>query len=165
MEPPRPRRSPPGLSPLATWNHLRPDFVESEAQQRAAFLASVAGASMYAVHVTNAQTLDVLTRQRDRYPHILLETCPHYLTHDIDSELGPIAKVNPPLRTAADREALWRAIGDGRINVIGSDHVPRHGRPSRTTSGRRAPASRGWRPCSRCCSPRGITGAAFPCTG
>jgi dihydropyrimidinase len=117
---------PDGLSPLATWNHTRPDFVESEAQQRAAFLASVAGASMYAVHVTNAQTLDVLTRQRDRYPHIFLETCPHYLTHDVDSELGPIAKVNPPLRTAADREALWQAIGDGRINVIGSDHVPRH---------------------------------------
>ncbi len=117
---------PHGLSPLATWNHIRPDFVESEAQQRAAFLASVAGASMYAVHVTNAQTLDVLTRQRDRYPNIFLETCPHYLTHDIDSELGSIGKVNPPLRTAADREALWQAIGDGRINVIGSDHVPRH---------------------------------------
>ena len=117
---------PEGLSPLAVWNHTRPDFVESEAQQRAAFLASVARASMYAVHVTNAQTLDVLTRQRDRYPHIFLETCPHYLTHDIESELGPVAKVNPPLRTAADRDALWRAIADGEINVIGSDHVPRH---------------------------------------
>jgi dihydropyrimidinase len=108
------------------WNHVRPDFVESEAQQRAAFLASVAGASMYAVHVTNAQTLDVLSRQRERYPGIYLETCPHYLTHDITSELGAIAKVNPPLRTEADREALWRAVADGRINVIGSDHVPRH---------------------------------------
>jgi dihydropyrimidinase len=117
---------PDGLSPLATWNHIRPDFVESEAQQRAAFLASVAEASMYAVHVTNAQTLDVLIRQRDRYPSIFLETCPHYLTHDIESELGAIAKVNPPLRTAADREALWQAIADGEIDVIGSDHVPRH---------------------------------------
>ncbi|HZE06555.1 MAG TPA: amidohydrolase family protein, partial [Solirubrobacteraceae bacterium] len=117
---------PTGLSALGIWNHTRPDFAESEAQQRAGFLASVAGASMYAVHVTNAQTLDVLTRQRDRYPNIFLETCPHYLTHDVDSELGPLAKVNPPLRTAADREALWRAIGDGRINVVGSDHVPRH---------------------------------------
>lgn len=122
----RARPIPDGLSALATWNHTRPDFVESEAQQRAAFLASVAGASMYAVHVTNAQTLDVLTRQRERYPNVFLETCPHYLTHDIDSELGAVAKVNPPLRTAADREALWQAIGDGRINVIGSDHVPRH---------------------------------------
>ena len=117
---------PEGLSALGIWNHTRPDFVESEAQQRAAFLASVAGASMYAVHVTNAQTLDVLTRQRDRYPHIFLETCPHYLTHDVDSELGPVAKVNPPLRTAADREALWQGIARGDINVIGSDHVPRH---------------------------------------
>jgi len=117
---------PDGLSPLGVWNHTRPDFVETEAQLRAAFLASVAGASMYAVHVTNAQTVDVLSGQRDRHPNIFLETCPHYLTHDIDSELGPIAKVNPPLRTLADREALWRAIAEGRINVIGSDHVPRH---------------------------------------
>lgn len=117
---------PDGLSPLGIWNHTRPDFVESEAQQRAAFLASVAGASMYAVHVTNAQTLDVLLRQRARYPNVFLETCPHYLTHDIDSELGPVAKVNPPLRTAADREALWQGISRGDINVIGSDHVPRH---------------------------------------
>ena len=117
---------PEGLSPLAVWNHIRPDFVESDAQQRAAFLASVTGASLYAVHVTNAQTLDVLTRQRERYPNIFLETCPHYLTHDIESELGPIAKVNPPLRTPGDREALWQAVADGRINVIGSDHVPRH---------------------------------------
>jgi dihydropyrimidinase len=122
----RAQTPPEGLSPLALWNHVRPDFVESEAQQRAAFLASVAGASMYAVHVTNAQTLDVLSRQRERYPGIYLETCPHYLTHDITSELGAIAKVNPPLRTEADREALWRAVADGRINVIGSDHVPRH---------------------------------------
>ncbi|HEX3689742.1 MAG TPA: amidohydrolase family protein, partial [Solirubrobacteraceae bacterium] len=122
----RAQPAPDDLSPLGIWNHTRPDFAESEAQQRAAFLASVTGASMYAVHVTNAQTLDVLTRQRDRYPNIFLETCPHYLTHDIDSELGPVAKVNPPLRTAADREALWGAIARGDINVIGSDHVPRH---------------------------------------
>jgi dihydropyrimidinase len=117
---------PEGLSPLELWNHVRPDFVEAEAQQRAAFLASVAGASMYAVHVTNEQALDVLERQRERYPHVFLETCPHYLTHDVASELGPVAKVNPPLRTEADRQALWRAVADGRIDVIGSDHVPRH---------------------------------------
>jgi len=117
---------PKGLSPLGVWNHVRPAFVEAEAQQRAAFFASVAGASMYAVHVTNVETLDVLCHQRRRYPHVFLETCPHYLTHDVDSELGALAKVNPPLRTAADREALWQGIADGRIDVIGSDHVPRH---------------------------------------
>jgi dihydropyrimidinase len=57
---------------------------------------------------------------------VFLETCPHYLTHDVASELGPVAKVNPPLRTEADREELWRAVADGRIDVVGSDHVPRH---------------------------------------
>lgn len=111
---------------LADWNRTRPPFVEAEAERRAAYLASVAGASVYAVHVTSAAALEALSAQRRDYPNIFVETCPHYLTLDIDSDLGPRAKVNPPLRTRADREALWAAVADGRVDVIGSDHVPRH---------------------------------------
>jgi dihydropyrimidinase len=117
---------PEGLSPLATWNHLRPAYAEAEAAQRAAYLARVADASMYAVHVTNAESLELLEAQRAAYPSLFLETCPHYLTHDVESDLGTLGKVNPPLRTAYDRETLWRAVADGVIDVIGSDHVPRH---------------------------------------
>ena len=155
---------PEGLSPLGIWNHTRPDFVESEAQQRAAFLASVAGASMYAVHVTNAQTLDVLhpparplsatsswRRVRTTSPMTSTPSC------------GPMAKVNPPLRTAADREALWQAIARGRhqCHRLRPRPAPPLGQGA-TTSGRRAPASPGWRPCCPSCCPRAITGAASP---
>lgn len=111
---------------LADWNRTRPPFVEAEAEQRVAYLASVVGASVYAVHVTSAEALQALETQRRRYPNIFIETCPHYLTLDMDSDLGSRGKVNPPLRTAADREALWAAVADGRVDVIGSDHVPRH---------------------------------------
>lgn len=116
---------PEGLSDLATWNHLRPPLVEAEAQQRAAYLARHAGASVYAVHVTNADALDALRRQRERYESIYLETCPHYLTHDVSSAVGVRGKVNPPLRQPEDREVLWQALSDGVIDVVGSDHVPR----------------------------------------
>jgi dihydroorotase-like cyclic amidohydrolase len=49
----------------------------------------------------------------------------HYLTHDITSDIGSIGKVNPPLRTPADREALWAAISRGDIDTIATDHIHR----------------------------------------
>jgi dihydropyrimidinase len=56
---------------------------------------------------------------------VLLETCPHYLTHTLDDDLGTIGKANPPLRTREDVDALWEGLADGTIEVVGSDHVPR----------------------------------------
>ncbi len=115
-----------GQPPLQAWNAVRPPLVEAEAEQRAAYLAGATGASMYAVHVSSQAALQVLVDARRRHPPVFLETCPHYLTHDADSPLGLRGKVNPPLRQAADREALWAALAEGVIDVVGSDHVPRH---------------------------------------
>ncbi|MFQ8889920.1 MAG: hypothetical protein ACLR7Z_17800 [Bilophila wadsworthia] len=56
-------------------------------------------------------------------PTLFAETCPHYLTLD-DSQLalrGNLAKMSPPLRKEADREALWEAIRNGEIQVVASD--------------------------------------------
>ncbi|MEV0071261.1 amidohydrolase family protein [Amycolatopsis sp. NPDC050768] len=111
---------------LDAWHAVRPPYVEAEAEGRVAYLASVVGASSYAVHVTSREALSALERQRAEYPDVFVETCPHYLTLGIDSGLGSRGKVNPPLRTRDDREALWEAVADGRVDVIGSDHVPRH---------------------------------------
>ncbi|MGH3098792.1 MAG: dihydroorotase [Streptosporangiales bacterium] len=111
---------------LDAWNRVRPDFVEAEAEQRVAYLASVLGASVYAVHVTSAESVGALARQRAHYPNVFVETCPHYLTLDTGSPIGSRGKVNPPLRSPADREALWAAIADRTVDVVGSDHVPRH---------------------------------------
>ncbi|HEX5401074.1 MAG TPA: amidohydrolase family protein [Pseudonocardiaceae bacterium] len=113
-------------APLRQWYDTRPPFVEAEAEQRVAYLARTVGASMYAVHVTCAEALTVLLRERERYQNIFVETCPHYLTHDVSSPVGMLGKVNPPLREHADREALWAALASGQVDVIGSDHVPRH---------------------------------------
>jgi dihydropyrimidinase len=111
---------------LEAWNRGRPAYVEAEAEQRVAYLAGIVGASLYAVHVTSAEALDVLRRQRERHRDIFIETCPHYLTLDTGSSMGSRAKVNPPLRSAVDRLALWAGLGDGSVDVVGSDHVPRH---------------------------------------
>jgi dihydropyrimidinase len=54
-----------------------------------------------------------------------VETCPHYLTHDIGWSGGDIGKINPPLREAADREALWQGLIDGSVDTVATDHVHR----------------------------------------
>lgn len=111
---------------LPGWNAIRPPYVEAEAEGRVGYLASVTGASAYAVHVTSPESLAAIERQKSHYGNLFVETCPHYLTLNEESPIGSRGKVNPPLRTAADNEALWDAIAAGRIDVLGSDHVPRH---------------------------------------
>jgi dihydropyrimidinase len=64
-------------------------------------------------------------RYRARYPRLHIETCPQYLTHTMDADDGSIAKANPPLRAPDDVAALWRALADGTIEVVGADHVAR----------------------------------------
>lgn len=115
-----------GKNPLDSWNLARPDYVEADALNKLAFLGRVTGASIYSVHTSNALALDVLRQGRTANENLFIETCPHYLTLDVDSDCGTYGKVNPPLRTAADREALWEAIADGTVDTLGSDHVPRH---------------------------------------
>ena len=112
--------------PLAAWNASRPPFVEAEAQQRVAYLASVTGASVYAVHTSSRAALDAMRMQQQSYPNLFVETCPHYLTLSIDSTCGTYGKVNPPLRHPADVEALWAGFADGSVDTIGSDHNARH---------------------------------------
>ena len=111
--------------PLEIWYECAPPFVEAEALQRVAYLAKVTGVPFYAVHVSASEPLNALTMLRERGTRIYIETCPHYLTHGIDSNVGVLGKVNPPLRTSTDREVLWEAIKAGTIDTVGSDHVPR----------------------------------------
>ena len=116
---------PHGTGGLALWNASRPDFVEAEAVQRAIYLARVAGCSIYIVHTSSQAALEAALMQRKAGSAVTIETCPHYLTHTEDWSGGVVGKINPPLRTRADCDALWQAIADGHIDTIGTDHVHR----------------------------------------
>ena len=116
---------PDGRGGLATWNATRPPFVEADAVQRAACVAHEVGAPLYIVHTSSAAALDAALRHRAAGARVFVETCPHYLTHDITWAGGDMGKINPPLRTAEDREALWRAVLSGAVDTIGTDHVHR----------------------------------------
>ena len=116
---------PKGEGGLASWNATRPPFVEADAVQRAGLFARHTGSPLYIVHTSSAAALDA-ARDRARVgTRIYIETCPHYLTHDIGWTGREVGKINPPLREASDREALWQGIASGLIDTVATDHVHR----------------------------------------
>ena len=116
-----------GAVDLAAWNASRPAFVEAEALHRAAVLGFETGCPLYFVHLSSAGAVDALRTVRVDYPSapFVAETCPHYLTHSLESTVGVMGKVNPPLRPERDMGAVREAVLDGTIDTIGSDHVGR----------------------------------------
>ena len=115
---------PPDADGLAAWAATRPPEAEAEAMLRVGFLASLVHCPIYLVHCSSALALDVVAYLRVRHPDLAVETIIHYLTHTMQSDVGLLAKVAPPLRTSEDVEALWKGIATGTIQTIGSDHVP-----------------------------------------
>jgi dihydropyrimidinase len=114
-----------GRNTLKDWSASKPAFTEAEACVRAMYFAEHLGARIYIPHLSTRMALDEIRKWRKRYGEILVETCPHYLTHDENSDMGSIGKANPPFRTADDVNAMWEGLADGSINVVGSDHAPR----------------------------------------
>lgn len=116
---------PEGKDGLASWNATRPPFVEADAIRRAAYFGRVTGARVYTVHTSSGEALAAAVEQRKAGTRLTIETCTHYLTHDTTTDWGSVAKVNPPLRDPADREALWEGIRRGDIDTVGTDHIHR----------------------------------------
>lgn len=116
-----------GRDDLAAWDESRPASVEAEAAHRAMVYARETGARLYLVHVSALATLDEIRSWRRRHPDVTVyaETCPHFLTHDRDMPLGALGKINPPLRSRAEVDAVWAGVLDGTIDTVGSDHVAR----------------------------------------
>jgi dihydroorotase len=112
----------------APLDHLaaRPAIVAIEAVQRAAALAEWTGARVHVLHISSADELRPLREAQARGVDITGETCPCYLMLDtVDyARLGPVIKVNPPVREPHHKALLWEAVGDGTIGLIATDHAP-----------------------------------------
>jgi dihydroorotase len=92
--------------------------------ERVIRLAKLAGRRLHVLHVTTADELPLLAEAHD---FVTVETTPQHLTlaaPECYERLGAYAQMNPPIRTAEHRDALWKAVGEGLIDVIGSDHAP-----------------------------------------
>lgn len=109
---------------LADYYRARPRWVEAEAVERIISMLHIAPARTYFVHLTCQESLAAVRLAREAELPVVGETCPHYLllTAEEASPLGSRAKMSPPLRDDADREALWRALDEGLLRLVGSDH-------------------------------------------
>ena len=89
-------------------------------------IAQKVGNKLYICHISTAEEIELIAAAKTKNPNIFCEVTPHHLFLDetILAKVGNFGKVNPPLRTKADNLALLKAINDGIIDVIGTDHAP-----------------------------------------
>jgi dihydropyrimidinase len=107
----------------------RPPYVEAVATMRALAFARLAEAPVHVVHLSSAAALDEVRRAKAAGVRVSAETCPHYLvlTEERYDEPDPTRcacfVISPPLRSAADRDALWAGLADGSLDLVATDHV------------------------------------------
>lgn len=89
-------------------------------------LAEKTGARLHISHVSLARSVEIIANAKKRGVKVTAEATPQHLlmTEQIAKEIGPNAKVNPPLRSEEDAAALRRGLADGTIDIIASDHAP-----------------------------------------
>ena len=107
----------------------RPPAVEAAGIARAIAIAADVDAPVYFVHVTSEAAVAEIAQARARGQPVHAETCPQYLVLDEDRYALPDEEairyvISPPLRSRADREALWVALRRQGLDVIATDHVP-----------------------------------------
>ena len=110
----------------ATWLASRPPAAEAAAIELLAELAAEFSARVHVVHVSSAEGVATIHAARQRGVAITAETCPHYLSFTADDiPHGTTAfKCAPPIRERNHRDSLWRALLDGGLDCVVSDHSP-----------------------------------------
>ena len=115
---------------LAPASHpeCRPNPLEAEAVAHLLRIAEVADVPVVIVHLSTREALHEVFAARERGQKVYVETCPHYLIlddsryrqDDFDAAAGYICA--PPLRTKPDQDALWRALANGTVQTVSTDH-------------------------------------------
>jgi dihydropyrimidinase len=112
------------------WHALtRPPQAEAEATNRAVQLASVAGAPVYIVHLTQRDALGAVARAKAAGALAYAETCPQYLFFTKDDLARPDFEgakwvCSPPMREQEDNQALWGGLQNGALDAVSTDHCP-----------------------------------------
>lgn len=101
----------------------RDEIAALTATTRLVNLAREEGKRVHVLHITSAEEIEFLRGHKDV---ATVEVTPHHLTMDADwySRLGSLVQMNPPVREARHKAALWRGLAEGVVDVLGSDHAP-----------------------------------------
>ena len=104
-----------GINSASEWKQVKRDIE----------LAERTGASYHVCHVSTKESVELIREAKKRGVKVTCETGPHYLIYtDEDLKEDGSWKMNPPIREAADRDALLRGINDGTVDCIITDHAP-----------------------------------------
>ena len=105
----------------------KPPVSEDVAVADSAVMAGDSGAKVYCVHLSTRNSPEIIDNARKHGVDIYGETCPQYLILDdsfLNGKNGNEYICSPPLRKKEDNELMWKAISSGKIQAVGSDHVP-----------------------------------------
>ena len=91
-------------------------------------LAKYTGASLHIANVSTKGSVELIRQAKKEGVNVTCETCPHYFSLTENAVMGynTNAKMNPPLRTEADVEAIIEGLSDDTIDAIATDHAPHH---------------------------------------
>lgn len=105
-----------------------PTAAEELMVSRELVLAEYTGLPVHIAHVSTALAVQLIREAKKRGVHVSAETCPHYftLTEEACEGYDTDAKMNPPLRTQRDLEAVIGGLRDGTLDMIATDHAPHH---------------------------------------
>lgn len=115
-----------GKTAASYYPQSRPRHIEHEAIRRVLLFRDIAGARYYGFHLSIAEGVAEFRRARSAGLPVYTETCTHYLVLDERVYARPDGAnyvCSPPLRTAADNEALWQGIAEGVISTVTADHT------------------------------------------
>ncbi len=114
--------------PVSTRLGMRgiPRAAEEIMVARDILLADLTGSRLHLAHISTAGSVALIREAKRRGIPVSAETAPHYftITEELISSFDPVYKVNPPLRSSEDVEAVKAGLADGTIDVIASDHAP-----------------------------------------
>ncbi len=105
-----------------------PNAAEEVQIARDIILAKETGTRVHIAHVSTAGGVEIIRQAKKQGIRVTAETCPHYftLTEDAVEGFDTNAKMNPPLRTQADLEAVVAGLADGTLDAVATDHAPHH---------------------------------------
>jgi dihydropyrimidinase len=112
---------------MAHYSRTRPPICEALAVAEAVTLTEDTRARLHIVHVSSRQGLEIIHRAHTHGVRVSGETCPQYLllTEDVYKKPeGHLFSVMPPLRTERDQDALWKALREGTLDLVATDHCP-----------------------------------------
>jgi len=115
-----------GRLAMRDYRASRPVQAERNAIGAAIAAAEATGCALHIVHVSSGAGVALVAEARARGVDVTCETCPHYLVLDEDDAdaLGALAKCAPPIRSAAEVEALWARLLAGDVDLVATDHSP-----------------------------------------